>query len=73
MKSGIHPALNTITVKMTDGNTVQVKTTWGKQSGDLMTLDIDPLSHPAWVGGKEVVKVGGKIDKFKNRFKGFVN
>lgn len=49
MKSGIHPAYHSITVKMTDGTTYQTRTTWGKE-GDTMNLEIDPTSHPAWTG-----------------------
>ena len=36
---------------MTDGTKFETKSTWGKE-GDTMSLDIDPLSHPAWTGGK---------------------
>ncbi len=50
MKKGIHPDYHMITVKMTDGSTFQVRSTWGKE-GDQMALDIDPLAHPAWTGG----------------------
>ncbi len=71
MKKYIHPKLNLITVKMTNGETFQVKTTWGKQDGDLMSLDIDPSSHPAWVGGQQAIAKGGKIDKFKERYGSF--
>ena len=49
MKSGIHPAYHSITVKMTDGTTYQTRTTWGKE-GDTMNLEIDPTSHPAYLG-----------------------
>jgi large subunit ribosomal protein L31 len=44
MKDGIHPEYHTITVKMTDGSTVRMRTTWGKE-GDTLALDIDPLSE----------------------------
>ena len=51
MKKGIHPEYHSITVKMTDGTLFTTKTTWGKE-GDQMALDIDPLAHPAWTGGR---------------------
>ena len=47
-KKDIHPDYHNITVLMTNGTKFQTKSTWGKE-GDIMTLDIDPLTHPAWV------------------------
>ena len=52
MKKDIHPDYHEITVTRTDGSTFKTRTTWGK-SGDTMTLDIDPLSHPVWTGGQQ--------------------
>ena len=50
MKQGIHPDYHTIHVTMTDGSKFETRSTWGKE-GDTMALDIDPTSHPAWIGG----------------------
>ena len=70
MKDGIHPAYHLIDVKMTDGTVVQMKSTWGKE-GDTMSLDIDPLSHPAWTGGgTKLLDTGGRVTKFKNKYAG---
>jgi len=49
MKADTHPDYHFITVKMTDGTTYQVRSTWGKE-GDTMTLDIDPTVHNARAG-----------------------
>ena len=49
MKKDIHPDYHEITVQMTDGSSFTTQSTWGKP-GDLMKLDIDPKSHPAWTG-----------------------
>ena len=49
MKTEGHPEYHTITVKMTDGTEFQTRSTWGSE-GDVMTLEIDPLAHPAWTG-----------------------
>lgn len=46
MKADIHPEYHSITIKMTDGSTYVTRSTWGKD-GDQMSLDIDPLAHPA--------------------------
>ena len=51
MKADTHPDYHMITVQMTDGSKYQTRTTWGKE-GDVMTLEIDPLAHPAWTGGR---------------------
>lgn len=70
MKQGIHPEYHFIEVKMTDGTFFQTRTTWGKE-GDTMSLDIDPLSHPAWTGQTaKLMDTGGRVSKFKNKYAG---
>ena len=70
MRDGIHPQYHDITVKMTDGTLIQMRSTWGKP-GDTMSLDIDPLSHPAWTGGgTKLLDTGGRVSKFKNKYAG---
>jgi large subunit ribosomal protein L31 len=70
MKSAIHPDYHFITVKMTDGSEFQTRTTWGKE-GDTMTLEIDPLAHPAWTGGTgKMLDTGGQVARFNKRFGG---
>ncbi|MDA9020330.1 50S ribosomal protein L31 [Flavimaricola sp.] len=70
MKDGIHPEYHLIDVKMTDGSVIQMKSTWGKE-GDQMSLEIDPLSHPAWTGGgTRLLDSGGRVSKFKNKYAG---
>ena len=49
MKKDTHPEYHMIKVQMTDGSVFETRSTWGKE-GDTMTLDIDPLAHPAWTG-----------------------
>jgi large subunit ribosomal protein L31 len=70
VKANTHPEYHFITVKMTDGSTFQTRTTWGKE-GDTMTLEIDPLAHPAWTGGnKHLLDSGGQVARFNRRFGG---
>ena len=66
MKEAIHPEYHTITVKMTDGTTYETRSTWGK-AGDVLQLDVDPKTHPAWVGGVNLRKTG-QMEKFANKF-----
>ncbi len=70
MKDSMHPYYHFIEVKMTDGTTFRTKTTWGKE-GETMSLDIDPLSHPAWTGQTaKLMDTGGRVSKFKNKYAG---
>ncbi len=71
MKQKIHPDYHEITVERTDGSTYKTRSTWGK-SGDTMKLEIDPLSHPAWnQGSGKMVDSGGRVARFKNKYKSF--
>jgi large subunit ribosomal protein L31 len=70
MKADIHPDYHTIKVVMTDGTEFSTRTTWGKE-GDVMQLDIDPNSHPAWTGGTaQMMDRGGRVSRFNKRFEG---
>jgi large subunit ribosomal protein L31 len=70
MKADIHPDYHEITVQMTDGTTFTTRSTWGK-AGDILKLDIDSKTHPAWTGVHRLVDRGGQLAKFNKRFKGF--
>ena len=70
MKKDTHPDYHMITVKMTDGTEVQMKSTWGAE-GDTLALDIDPTVHPAWTGGgTRLMDTGGRVSKFKKKYEG---
>ena len=55
MKKSIHPDYHEIKVVMTDGTEFTTKSTLGKP-GEVLKLDVDPLSHPAWTGGGTQLK-----------------
>ena len=69
MKKDIHPDYHEITVVMTDGSEHKTRSTWGKP-GDVMKLDIDPKTHPAWTGQHRIVDSGGQVARFNKRFGG---
>ncbi len=70
MKKDIHPDYHMITVKMTDGTTFQMRSTWGKE-GDTLALEVDPGVHPAWTGGgTRLMDTGGRVSKFKKKYEG---
>ena len=70
MKKEIHPDYHEITVQMTDGTTYTTRSTWGEK-GDVLRLDIDPKTHPAWTGQHRLVDSAGQVAKFNKRFGGF--
>lgn len=70
MKANIHPDYHSITVEMTDGTSYQTYSTWGSE-GDVMKLEIDPTSHPAWTGGPQRLMQGGQLDRFNKKFANF--
>ncbi len=73
MKPDTHPDYHMIKVQMTDGTVYETKSTWGKE-GDLMTLEIDPLAHPAWTGGNQrLLDAGGQVARFNKRFGGGIS
>jgi large subunit ribosomal protein L31 len=72
MKPEIHPDYHNIKVVMTDGTEYATRSTWGKE-GDVMNLDIDPKSHPAWTGGQQqLLDRGGRLSRFQKKFSGFL-
>lgn len=70
MKADTHPNYHAITVEMTDGTTFETRSTWGKE-GDVLKLDIDVKSHPAWTGGQQRLREDGRVAKFNKRFANF--
>jgi large subunit ribosomal protein L31 len=65
-----HPDYHMVKVVMTDGTEFMTYSTYGKE-GDVITLDIDPRTHPAWTGGnQQVMDRGGRVSRFKKKFEG---
>ncbi len=71
MKKDMHPDYHNINVRMTNGDVVKMRSTWGSE-GDELVLDVDPSTHPAWTGGTQrLMDTGGRVSKFKKKFEGF--
>lgn len=68
MKKDIHPDYHEITVVMTDGTEYKTRSTYGKP-GDVLRLEIDPLSHPAYTGEHRVIK-SNQFTKFNEKYEG---
>lgn len=71
MKADTHPDYHEITVVMTDGTEYKTRSTYGKK-GDVLKLDVDPKSHPAWSGGSQKIVEKGQLSKFEKRFGSFL-
>lgn len=72
MKSEGHPDYHFIEVVMTDGTRYKTRSTY-QQDGAVLSLDIDPKSHPAWTGGTgQLMDRGGRISRFNEKFGGFL-
>lgn len=69
MKADIHPDYHEVKVVMTDGTEYSTRSTYGKE-GDVIKLEIDPKSHPAWTGQHRIVDSGGQVARFNKRFGG---
>ncbi|MCB1555998.1 MAG: 50S ribosomal protein L31 [Alphaproteobacteria bacterium] len=72
MKAEIHPDYHEITVVMTDETEYKTRSTWGKE-GDILRLDVDSKSHPAYTGGAHKVIEKGQLSKFENRYGSFLS
>ena len=70
MKKNIHPDYHKIKVEMTDGTQFETKSTWGSE-GEVLKLEIDPISHSAWTGGKQKILDKGRVSKFNKKFQNF--
>jgi large subunit ribosomal protein L31 len=72
MKPDIHPKYHEIKVVLTDGTEYTTRSTWGKP-GDVLKLDIDARTHPAWTGGQQqIMDRGGRVSRFQKKFAGFI-
>ena len=70
MKADTHPDYHFIDVKLTNGDVVTMRSTYGAE-GDTLTLEIDPSVHPAWTGGgARLMDTGGRVSKFKKKYEG---
>jgi large subunit ribosomal protein L31 len=68
MKADTHPNYHFVKIVMTDGTEFMTRSTYGKD-GDVLTLDIDPKSHPAWTGGQQqLTDRGGRVSRFAKKF-----
>ncbi|AKX44871.1 50S ribosomal protein L31 [Thiopseudomonas alkaliphila] len=69
MKAGIHPNYADINATCSCGNVVKTRSTLAQD----INIDVCSECHPFYTGKQKVLDVGGRIDRFKQRFGGFGN
>ena len=72
MKADIHPDYHEVTIVQTDGTEYKTRSCMGK-AGEVMRLDVDPLSHPAWQGGTQKVIEKQQLKKFESKYGSFLS
>jgi len=65
MKEGIHPDYQEMEAKCSCGNVFKTRSTLCKS----ITLDVCSACHPFYTGKQKVMDTGGRIDKFKKRYR----
>ena len=67
MKADIHPNYTDITATCSCGNVIKTRSTTCQD----ISIDVCSECHPFYTGKQKVLDVGGRIDRFKQRFGGF--
>ena len=63
MKENIHPKYETATVRCACGETFETRST--RQA---LRVDICSKCHPFYTGKRQLVDMGGRVDRFNKRF-----
>jgi large subunit ribosomal protein L31 len=63
--------LHKVNVVLTNGESFEVETSWGKE-GDTLKLDVDPYNHPAWRKDQGVFLNANntRVTNFKKKYEG---
>ncbi|RIY31634.1 50S ribosomal protein L31 [Psittacicella melopsittaci] len=69
MKQGIHPNYYEVAATCSCGEKYTIHTTVNKP----LNLDVCGKCHPFYTGKQRIVDTGGRVEAFKNRFKGFTS
>lgn len=65
MKADIHPNYSQITVTCGCGNSFETGSTLGKD----LTVEVCSNCHPFYTGKQKVASAGGRVDRFRRRFR----
>ena len=64
MKPDIHPAYDVMKATCSCGNTIETKSSMGKD----IIIEVCSSCHPFYTGKQKILDSGGRVDKFKKRF-----
>ena len=64
MKADIHPPYDVMKATCSCGNTIETKSTMGKD----IVIEVCSACHPFYTGKQKILDSGGRVDKFKKRF-----
>lgn len=65
MKPDIHPKYAEITVTCSCGNRFQTRSTLGHD----LSVEVCSKCHPFYTGKQKIVDTGGRVERFKNKYK----
>ncbi len=65
MKKGLHPEYKKLTVTLTDGSTMETRSTLG---ADTLKTEVDSQNHPFYTGKRQFVDTAGRVEKFRRRY-----
>ena len=66
MKKDIHPEYTKLTVKLSDGTSIETRST---MDSDTYTSEIDSTNHPFYTGKRQFVDTAGRLEKFNRRYR----
>lgn len=66
MKTGIHPDYHKVTVRLSDGSTME---TYSTMKGTEYAPEIDATNHPFYTGKRQFVDTAGRVEKFLRRYR----
>jgi large subunit ribosomal protein L31 len=69
MKASIHPEYKVINVTCSCGHTFETRSTL---SGDL-NIEVCSNCHPFYTGKQKLIDTGGRVQKFRDRYKARAN
>ena len=65
MKADIHPAYTAVVVTCSCGNTFNTQSTYAKPD---LHIEVCSACHPFYTGKQKMLDVGGRVDKFRQRY-----
>lgn len=65
MKTAIHPEYQTIRITCSCGNSFSTRSTLNQD----LTVEVCAHCHPFYTGQQKLVDTGGRVQKFRDRYK----